>query len=90
MAREEREKSSNAPIRYEVVERLGVLAKNSTGWTKELNLIAWNNAEPKFDIRDWDEEHKHMSKGITLKKDEAEAVMQLLNSHFEKTCAANA
>ena len=40
-------------IKYEVVEQIAVLSENSKGWTKELNLISWNDKEPKYDIRDW-------------------------------------
>jgi len=42
-----------AEIKYEVVRHIGVLSEGSKGWQKELNLISWNDREPKFDIRDW-------------------------------------
>ena len=49
---------------FEVKEVLGALSKTSPqGWTKELTLVSWNNREPKFDIRLWDEEHENMKKG---------------------------
>lgn len=31
----------------------------------------WNDKEPKYDLRDWDSEHKKMGKGITLSIEEA-------------------
>jgi hypothetical protein len=34
-------------IKYEIVKKIGVLSKAGSGWTKELNLISWNNREPK-------------------------------------------
>jgi hypothetical protein len=43
---------------------------NDKGWTKELNLVSWNDREPKYDIRDWSPEHDKMGKGVTLSKDE--------------------
>ena len=30
-------------IKYEIKEKLGVLSEGSKGWTKELNLISWND-----------------------------------------------
>ncbi len=30
-----------------------VLSTNSSGWERQLNLISWNDHEPKYDIRDW-------------------------------------
>lgn len=43
-------------------------------------LISWNSRKPKIDIRDWDEEHEKMGKGITLSKDELIALKEILDS----------
>lgn len=67
-----------AGIKFEIVEHIGVLSENAKGWKKELNLISWNEREPKYDIRDWDEEHEKMGKGVTLSKDEMEKLKGLL------------
>lgn len=64
-------------ISYEVKEHLGVIAEYNSGWNKELNLISWNGAAPKYDIRDWDETHTHMSKGITLFEGEMQTLMDV-------------
>ena len=58
------EKSNN--ITYEIREHIGTISSWDSGWNRELNLISWNGAKPKYDIREWDEEHERMSKGITL------------------------
>ena len=42
-----------AELKYEIVENLGSLGENARGWSKEVNLISWNEKEPKYDIRDW-------------------------------------
>ena len=42
-----------AELKYEIVEHIGVLSENARGWRKELNLVSWNDREPKYDIRDW-------------------------------------
>lgn len=67
-----------ADIKYEIVEELGVLSENAKGWRKELNLISWNDAAPKYDIRDWSPDHEKMSKGITLTKEEIEKLKEIL------------
>ena len=41
-----------ADIKYDIVEEIGAVSESSTGWTKELNLISWNNREAKYDLRD--------------------------------------
>ncbi|RDY24304.1 hypothetical protein CHF27_004265 [Romboutsia maritimum] len=68
-----------AEIKYDIVEELGTISQTSTGWTKELNLISWNNRQAKFDLRDWSPEHEKMGKGITLSSEELKALKELLN-----------
>jgi len=69
-----------AEIKYEIIETVGVLSENAKGWKKELNLISWNDREPKYDIRDWAPEHEKMGKGVTLSKDEIEELRKILTS----------
>jgi hypothetical protein len=33
------------------VQKIGVLSTSASGWAKELNLISWNDREPKYDLR---------------------------------------
>ena len=73
-----------ADFKYEIVEELGVISESSKGWTKELNLISWNGAQPKYDIRDWAPEHQKMGKGITLTKEEALKLAELLSNQLEQ------
>jgi hypothetical protein len=68
-----------AEIKFEIVKKIGVLSKTSKGWTKELNLISWNEREPKYDIREWAPDGQTMGKGVTLSKEELEALHDLLN-----------
>lgn len=65
-------------IKYEIVEHLGVISENDKGWKKELNLVSWNEREPKYDLRDWNETHDKMGKGITLSKEEAANLIKIL------------
>ena len=65
-------------IEYEIMAEIGVLSENPAGWRKELNLISWNQRAPKFDLRDWAPDHAKMGKGVTLSKEELEALKDLL------------
>ena len=65
-------------ISFEIVEHIGVLSTGSKGWTKEISLISWNGREPKYDIREQSPEHDKMGKGVTLSKDELEALKVIL------------
>lgn len=66
-------------IKYDIVESLGILSESQRGWTKELNLISWNDREPKYDIREWAPGREKMGKGVTLSKDEIIALRDILN-----------
>ena len=66
-------------IKFEITEEIGVLSESGKGWKKELNLVSWNGAAPKYDLRDWAPEHEKMGKGITLTPEEAEKLRDLLN-----------
>ena len=72
-----------ADIKYEIKEELGVLSESAKGWTKELNLISWNDGVPKYDLRDWSPNHEKMGKGITLNADEVQALYKLLGKIVE-------
>jgi hypothetical protein len=67
-----------ADIKFEIVKKIGILSTSEKGWTKELNLVSWNDRPAKYDIRDWDAKHQTMSKGITLSKEELVALKALL------------
>lgn len=75
MAASEREKME---VVYEIKEHIGIITAFPTGWNKELNVVAWNEGVPKYDIRDWDAEHEHMSRGVTLHNAEMKKVVDLL------------
>ncbi|MCM1038406.1 MAG: YdbC family protein [Ruminococcus sp.] len=71
-------------IKFEIKEELGNLSESAKGWTKEVNLISWNGAAPKYDIRDWAPNHEKMGKGITLTAEEAEALYKILAKIMEE------
>ena len=67
-----------AEFKYEVVKHVGILSESAKGWTKELNYISWNGANPKYDIRDWSPDHSKMGKGITLTDADVAKLKELL------------
>ncbi|MCD7727453.1 MAG: YdbC family protein [Ruminococcus sp.] len=73
-----------ADIKYEIKQQLGEISTSPKGWSKELNLVSWNGAAPKYDIRDWAPEHEKMGKGITLTEDEARTLYSLLGEALGK------
>ncbi len=68
-----------AELKFEITENLGVLSENAKGWTKELNMVSWNEREPKYDLREWNPDHTRMGKGITLTQEEVNVLKAILN-----------
>lgn len=66
---------SNERISYRIIANVGILAKRSNDWSKEVNIVSWNEGPAKLDIREWSPDHDKMSKGITLTADEVQRLV---------------
>ena len=66
-------------IKFEIREKIGVLSESSRGWTREINLVSWNDRDPKYDLRDWAPDYEKMGKGITLTAEELKKLREILN-----------
>lgn len=67
-----------AELKFEITKHIGVLSESSKGWKKEINLISWNDREPKYDIREWSPKHDKMG-SVTLSKEESVLFRDMLN-----------
>ena len=76
--------AASSQFKFEIIQNIAVLSTEKSGWTKEINLVSYNGAPPKYDIRTWDPNHEKMGKGITLSKSEAEKLYELLGLALEK------
>lgn len=68
-----------AEIKFEIKKQLGIISESAKGWSKELNLVSWNDKESKYDLREWDPDHEKMGKGLTMTVDELKKLKELLN-----------
>lgn len=66
-------------FRYEIVKNVGVLSVSERGWRKELNLVSFNNLDPKYDIREWSPDRAKMGKGIRLDRSELLKLHELID-----------
>jgi hypothetical protein len=69
-----------AELKYEIVKECGVLSQSPSGWTKELNLVSWNDRPAKFDIREWAPDHSRMAKGLTFTAEELGELRRILEN----------
>jgi len=68
-----------AEFTFDITEQIGVLSANASGWSREINMVSWNGRGPKLDIRDWAPNNEKMGKGISLSREEAKALKEILN-----------
>ncbi len=67
-------------IKFDVVKELGVISENpKNGWSRELNLVSWNDREPKYELRDWSADKSKMNKGFSMTADEVKTLRDILN-----------
>ena len=70
-------------LKHEILNNVGVVAEQTSGWKKELNRISWNGGEPKYDIRDWSPDHEKMGKGVTLTEAELRALKTIIDEEIK-------
>lgn len=71
-------KEKEREVTFEIGEHFGVISTSANGWQRELNMVAWNGGAEKFDLRDWDKDHKSMSRGITMTKEEIKTLEKVI------------
>ena len=64
--------------KFEITKSIAILSTEKNGWTKELNLVSWNDRTPKYDLRTWSPDHQKMGKGVTLSNEEISALKAAL------------
>ena len=65
-------------FKYQIKREIAVLSEKGNGWSKQLNLISWNDGAPKYDIREWAPGRERMGKGVTLTAAEAQSLLDAL------------
>lgn len=72
-------------LKFEIVKNLGYLGEGKEGWKKEINLVSWNERKPKLDIREWDDTHSKMKKGVTFNSRELKVLKDILLEFNEQS-----
>ncbi len=65
----------------DVIKKIGKLTEGEK-WNTEFNLISWNGAAAKYDIRKWNDEGK-CTKGVTLTSGEVFKLYELLKKELD-------
>lgn len=81
---EAQESQEPSGFQFQIVEHLGTLSTNSSGWTLQANLISYNGRPPKLDIRRFSPNGR-MGKGLALTPEEKQALRGLLSHNLKET-----
>ena len=68
-------------FKYEIKEHVGVVAEERGYRTLELNLVSFNDAEPRYDLRRWvnKDGKRTLGKGITMTGEQIRALRDMMN-----------
>lgn len=70
-------------FKFEITRHIATVKTTDTQWTREVNIVKWNDGPARYDIRDWAPDKSKMSKGITLDADDALAIAKILLDDIE-------
>lgn len=66
-------------FKYEIKQYIGTVSTSPDGkYATEVNLISYNDAPAKVDIRNWNTETRKLYKGIVLTPEEADKLAHIL------------
>lgn len=66
-------------MKFYIYKHIADLSGPNNGWIKELNSVSWNNREPVYDIRAWNEDHTKYGNGVTITAGEMVLLKEALN-----------
>lgn len=69
---------------FEIKETIGVFGLTPSGWTKELNIVDWNEQGDKYDLRAWSADHSKCGKGITCSANELANLYEILKDYISE------
>ena len=65
-------------LKYVIYKHIGNISNPNNGWIKELNSISWDDREPVYDIRTWNQDHSEYGKGVTIAQGEMLRLRELI------------
>ena len=65
-------------LKFVIYKHRGAISNQNNGWTKELNYISWDDREPVYDIRTWNQDHSEYGKGVTITQGEMKRLQELI------------
>lgn len=74
---------------FDIIKHLGDLTDVKSGYQIQVNIVSYNGARPKIDIRRWNVEEGKPYKGIALTEEEAYDLKNILTAFFKSKEGGN-
>lgn len=68
-------------VTFEIIKNLILLEEYKNGWTKEINLVSWNDKDPVIDIRTWGKNKEVIGKGISINDKEFKDIVNYISEN---------
>lgn len=68
-------------VTFEIIKNLILLEEYKNGWTKEINLVSWNDKDPVIDIRTWGKNKEVIGKGISINDKEFKDIVKYISEN---------
>lgn len=69
-------------MKYKITKPL-IILQGTGKFHKELNMVSWNDRDPVYDLRGWNEDHTEMTKGVTMSEEEYQELKNKLMEERE-------
>jgi len=70
-------------LKYEIINRIGVIPTSAGSWNTGLNRVSWNGFELRYDLRSWSPDYSKMGKGIIPSEEERTVLAEFLAKEVE-------
>ena len=65
-------------------EEIAVLSHKPGGWTLELNIVSFNGKEPKYDLREWKDDHTSLHSGCRFSECDLKPLMEAIQKRLQE------
>ena len=76
-----------AEFKYEITQELGVISEGK--YNIELNMVSWNDREPKYDIRSWAPDTAEWARAFRSQKKKWSVLLSCGTQETKRTALKN-
>lgn len=70
---------------FKIHKEIGIISEKPSGWTLELNLVSFNGRDAMYDLREWNDDHTALRRGVRLSESDLAALGKLIGEYMEES-----